>query len=409
MSPTGDALKRSPAAFGVGDGITGRVAAVKATQRALDQLGAARPALALVFAAQEFDIQDVLAGLAAPLGETPLWGFSTTCPLTGSGDQPRAVVVALLTGAENKAQVRWLPNYARESAVAARQFVAALRQDVFLPHEILLAADGINGSLAPVLEALGRLGVRVSGCAAAGDPSLGKTFGIGQNQAGPGGLAALSLGGSLRLGAGLGHGWRDLGVYFQVTRARDGWVQMLDGFPAVEAYARCFGYPAREWSFPPLSNMARLYPLGVEQPPARIATAPSPGETTAPDLLIRSPLRVEVDGSLRMSAPLPEGAVAHLMAGDADACLDAARSAARQALADLGPASPLLAVALVDAAWQALLETRPGQLSTALQSALGQVPLVGAYTFGQLARPAPGAGSILHNQNISVLVIGEAA
>lgn len=402
-------MKRQAAVYGVGVGINGQEAAMRATQRALDQLGTARPALALVFAAQEFQMSEVLAGLTALLGETPLWGFGTTLPLTGEGEQPRAVVVALLTGADLKADVRWFPNFTQDSpepgAVTARQLVQQINQEVFLPQELLIAADGINGRLAPLCAELASVPVRVSGCTAAGDPALGRTYCFGKNQAGAGALAAAALGGSFRLGVGLAHGWRDLGVHFRVAQARDLWVSALEDSASAqqmtpaEAYARWFGYPARAWAYPPLSSMARLYPLGLED-------AESAAGSAQP-LLLRSALRVEVDGSLRMSAPVPQGALAHLMSADLEACLEAARAAAQQALADLGSARPLLAVALVDAAWQVLFEPAPERLPAALKSALGDIPVAGAYTFGQLARPALDAPPVLHNQNIEILVFGE--
>src|SRR5512146_1705347 len=309
-------MKRN-AVYGVGIGINGRDAAMQATQRALDQMGTSKPVLALVFVSQEFNVAEVLGGLTSLLGETPLWGFSTLKPITGEGDQPRSVVVALIPGGDFKAQVLWYPAFAQDSAGVAKQFVQSLKQDVFLPQEILIVADGINGSLVPVCNALGELNVRVAGCMAAGEPSLGKTYGIGKNQAGSGALAAAILGGRFRLGVGLAHGWQDLGVYFRATRTRDVWVQTLDNAPAAEVYARYLGYTAREWAFPPLSEMARLYPLGVE--------GGKPGgtgpfvEADPAHLIIRSALRIAVDGSLRMSAPVPEGSVVHLMTADPSA------------------------------------------------------------------------------------------
>ncbi len=397
--------------YGTGVGINGRDAAMQATQRALDQLGTARPVLALVFVSQEFNMAEVLTTLTGLLGETPLWGFSTLRPLTESGDQPRSVVVALLTGAENHALLRWFPGYIRDSNGAARQLAQSLRQEVFLPQHLLLAADGINGSLLPLCAALEEFPVFVSGCMASGDPTMGKTFQVGGSQAGPGGLAAAALGGRFRVGSGLAQGWRDVGVSFQATRTRDVWLQALDGAPAAETYSRMFGYSTREWALPPLTDLARLYSLGVEIPSKE---GQQRGEgNRSPALLLRSILRVEIDGSLRLSAPVPEGVTVHLMSGDLDTCLQAARQAARQALAALEVnARPLLAVALVDAAWQLLLETRPRALvetlAEELKTAHADIPLVGAYTYGQLIRPALDQPPVLHNQNLALLVIGEA-
>jgi hypothetical protein len=384
---------------------------MQATQQALDALGAARPALALVFVSQEFVVADALSGLASLLGDTPTWGFSTLCPLTAEGDRPRTVLVALLAGEGLKAQVEWLPAFSQDAAGGARQVAQALRQAVPTPNDVLFVADGINASLGPLCAALGDLPVGVAGCTAAGEAALGKTFQIAQNQSGPGSLSLLQLGGSLCLGTGMAHGWRKVGAYFRATRTRDVWLHALDSAPAVDSYARYFGYTAREWPHPPLAEMARLYPLGVEGSGVSLGDA---AQATAADgaMLVRSPLRVEVDGSLRMSAPVPEGAVVHLMVGDPAACLQAAQQAARDALAALhersgGKAHPLLAVALVDVAWKYLFETHPTRVAAALKAALGDVPLAGAYTLGQVARPCPGAAPVVQNQNLQVVVFGD--
>lgn len=379
-------MKRS-AVYGIGRGINGREAAMAATQSALDQLGTSKPALALVFVSEELEVADVLNGLLALLGDTPIWGFSTLSPLSDEGDQPRAVIVALLAGNDLKAQVHWFPHFAQDAEEVARQINHALPLE--LTQEILFAADGAAGQLAPLCAALRDQAGGVVGCMASGEPSLGRTFQIGMNQAEAGALSIAVLGGRFKLGVGLAHGWRPVGVYFQATHSQDDRLYALDGAPAVESYARYLGYTAQAWTQPPLSSMARLYPLGIETQPDS-------------ELLLRSPLRVEGDGSLCMNAPVPEGSVAHLMIADPQACLEAARCAARQALENLGTARPLLALALVDAAWATLFETHPTYISDALKSVLQEIPLVGAYTLGQIQPPT------IHNQNLALVLIGEA-
>jgi hypothetical protein len=190
------------------------------------------------------------------------------------------------------------------------------------------------------------------------------------------------------------HGWRDTGLIFNVTRSRDVWVHAIDGSPAVEMYARHFGRPTREWAFPPLTDLVRLYPFGVQA---------SPG---IPDLLLRSPLRVEVDGSLRMSAAVPEGSTVHLMLGDPEACLLAVDQAVSQALRGLDSARPLVALAFIDLAWLQLFGTHSHQVAEAIQEALGSIPAIGAYTLGQVARPTYSMAPEIYNQSIQILIIG---
>ena len=43
----------------------------------------------------------------------------------------------------------------------------------------------------------------------------------------------------------------------------------------------------------------------------------------------------------------------------------------------------------------------------AIQKAVGDIPLVGAYTFGQIACPLPGMPPQVYNQHIEVILFGE--
>jgi hypothetical protein len=196
------------------------------------------------------------------------------------------------------------------------------------------------------------------------------------------------------MGVGHDHGWEQVGKQFRITRSRGFWLRTLDGRPASESYAALFGYPARDWAFPPLSYLARLYPLGVEQ---------------GDDLIVRAPIRVEADGSFRMNAAIRDGIDAYLLVGSRIACERAARDAAQQALLQLGDAKPVFALVLVDIAWQMLLKAQPGIEIDAVQEILGtKIPIAGGYTLGQAVSMDASAPKFL-NQHIVVIAFGEAS
>jgi len=167
----------------------------------------------------------------------------------------------------------------------------------------------------------------------------------------------------------------------------------LDGRPASETYAQLFGYPAREWAFPPLSHLARLYPLGIEQ---------------GDGMLVRAPIRVEADGSFRMNAPVRDGVDAYLLVGSRGSCETAAQQAAQQALQQLQGIKPAFALVLVDLAWEMLLKSHPGAEVAAVQEILGKdVPIAGGYTLGQIAPGKSSTTPQLLNQHIVVVAFGE--
>jgi hypothetical protein len=373
----------------------GREAARQAVQNALDQLGNSRPALAVLFVAQDFTVADVLQAAGNLLGNVPVWGLHTTCPLSAEGEQPRTVGVALIAGSGYRATINWWANFAQDGHGVATQLARAVRSQTGTPQGILLAADGVNGDASLLCESIDQMNLHVAGGLASGDYRSGRTVCIGGNHAGSGALSALFLGGRLRLGLGQAHGWKDTGWLWKVTRVRDLWVQSLDDKSPAAAFSEVLGYPEKDWFSPPLSEYVRLYPLGIEMDGPK-------------QLLLRSPLRVEVDGNLRMNSRIAEGKMAHLMVGDPAVCQAALKTAADEAIRSLGSATPLLGILLVDEAWRTLLDGRSRLIYEQLQSVLPGVPWIGGYTLGQLGWPATGSvSSRLVNQHALIALIGE--
>jgi hypothetical protein len=333
----------------------------------------------------------VASGISSLLGEAPVIGFSTPAGLTSAGQHPHSVVVALLSG-DFEAEAHWLPGFAQSSRETAGR-LSRLAETHAGPQSLLLFADGFNGDAEQLCNSLEAAQMRTLGGLSSGDLHTGNTYQISGIQTGSGALAGAFLRGGIRLGIGSSHGWDPVGSQFRVTRSRGFWLRTLDGRPASESYARLFGYPARDWAFPPLSHMARLYPLGVEQ-----------GDS----LVVRSPIRVEADGSFRMNGTVRDGIDAYMLVGSRLSCEKAARQAAQQALLDLGGAKPVFALVLVDIAWQMLLKADPGIEITAVQEILGSdIPMAGGYTLGQIVPAEGGTAPSFLNQHIVVAVFGE--
>jgi len=378
------------AAVGQARALDGREAGMQATHQALNDLGSTPPVLALVVCSYQYEAQQVVNGVSSLIGNTPMIGFSTPAGLSSDGVHGHSVVVALLAATDARVDVQWLAGYTQGSREVSQQLADLLKRKPKQPS--LLFADGFNADAEQLCNSL-PAGTRLIGALSSGDLQAGNAYQIGGTQFGAGGLALARFEGQIRVGVGSGHGWQPVGTHFRVTRSRGFWVRTLDGRPASEGYARLFGYPAREWAFPPLNHLARLYPLGLEQ--------------IDKSLLLRSPLRVEADGSFRMNAAVADGSEAYLLTGSLSACQAAAQAAAEQALKELDGARPVLALVLADIAWQMLFEAQPGGDVSAVQSTLGvDVPVVGGYTLGQIV---PGGKEVPRflNQHVVVMVFGE--
>lgn len=372
----------------------GKEAGIQATHKALKQLGIKTPSLAIIVASRYYDPKKVANSVASLLGDVPMIGLSSASTLTKEGQIKNSVAVALLSSPTLKATEHWLPGYAqsgRETATTLRELVSDNGSD---KRKFIFFADGFNGDAEQMCLALTGAEFSVIGGLSSGNPHTGTTSQIAGKQAGSGSLAGLLLDGKMKVGAGSEHGWRPVGRQFRVTRSRGFWIRTLDGRPASEAYAQLFGYPAREWGFPPLNYLVRLYPLGIEE--------------SRQDFLIRSPLRVEADGSFRMNAPVREGVDAYLLTGSPATCIEAARRAAQKARFALGETKPKMLLVLADISWQMLFKAQTGAEVRAVQDIFGSdIPIIGGYTLGQVIPGKNEAPPTFLNQHITVIAFGE--
>lgn len=379
------------AAFGQAHALNGREAGLQATHQALNRLGATTPGFGLVIASHQYQARQVISGISGLLGDTPLIGFSSPTGLTSEGIHPNSVVVVLFAG-DIQAEAHWLPGYA-QSARETGAKILRIASEHTENRAMLFFADGFNGDADQLCNTLSELGVPLAGALSSGDMHTSHSYQLAGPQTGSGALSAAFLRGDFRVGIGAAHGWNPVGSQFRITRSRGFWLRTLDGRPASESYAQLFGYPARDWAFPPLSQLARLYPLGVEQ---------------GDHLVIRSPIRVEADGSFRLNAPVRDGVDAYLLVGNRVACENAAQSAAQQALKALEGAKPVFALVFVDLAWEMLLKSHPGAEINALREILGpDVPIAGGYSLGQIVPGKNSSTPQLLNQHIVVVAFGE--
>ena len=364
-------------------------AGIEAAQQAHQAVGGRnRASLAFVIASEDLPVQKTLSGVKRVIGECPLIGFTTNGLLLPNGGVRRAVSVALLAGDDFSARSGWYSGYHESSAQVTKQLLQELEWEG--SSGLFVVGDGVNGDPLALCAALPEDSDFLVGCLAGGGLQLGRTFQIGDQQAGAGGLAGAVISGNLVVGSGLACGWLPVGKVSRVDRVQEHWLRSIDGVRPCDVYAQLFGYPPRAWSFPPLNEMVRQYPLAIE---------------TAVGLQVRSPLRMEADGSLRMNAPLKEGVLAHWMAGSVRSARETTRQAAQAALEQVGAAEPLFALLLADQAYNILFAGQPDGLVRTVREVVGEsLPLAGGFTNGQIARPRAGGPAEFFTQHVQVIV-----
>jgi hypothetical protein len=382
-------------AVGQAFSVEGREAVSKAIYDARLELDNAPINFALIIGSIEYDFHDISLAAKSQLGDVPVIGFSTSSEITVEGSKRRSVVVALISDETLEAQSDWRPGFSESSRAIADRIIKSLEIGKKKSGVILLAADGLGSGYEQLISRFPTGELTIAGCLAGGDLQQDQTFQIGGDKSGSNGLAAAFLSSpTLRMGVGVGHGWQPVGATFKVTQSRESWVRSLNGKPASDGYASLFGRPARDWAFPPLNTMVRLYPLGIkrEDSPMQVYT----------------PLRVEPDGSLRMSSSIPDGSNGHLLVGSREKCLEAARKATGDALQAIAGSQPKLAIIFADISWEMLFQGYAGAEVEAVREVLGDdVPIIGGYTFGQIAQPDGSPQAEFLNQHYQVVVLGD--
>ncbi len=375
--------------------VEGREAVARAVYKARLVLGNVRIHFAVVIASFEYDFESVYNAAQTQIGDVPMIGFSTSGEFDTKGNHRRSVVVALITDDDLEVKTDWVPGFSENSVRVTNNLLRDLGLTSKEQGLLLMVADGIHGNYEAMANTLPVGRYQLAGGLSAGDIRLERTYQMGGGKFGTGGLAGAFLSGNhVRIGVGNGLGWLPVGAQFRLTDVNGLSVRGLNNKSAIEGYAEMFGRQPRDWAFPPLNTLVRLYPLGIDQ--------------GGQSMMVRTPLRIDADGSLRMHTAIPRDSIAQLLIGSREQCLAAARQAASGALAKLDGVQPKLALVFADVSWQMMFQGYEGVEIDAIREVLGEdVPLVGGYTFGQFRQTEGSPRAEFLNQYVQVVVIGE--
>jgi len=255
---------------------------------------------------------------------------------------------------------------------------------------------GVNGSaLADGLSRHLGAGVVVTGGLAGDGSAFQHTWVLNGSQGLAQRVSAVGFYGErLRVGHGCDGGWHDFGPERRITHAEGTVLYELDGKPALDLYKTYLGDRAQG-----LPGAALLFPLAVRR------------EGAGQDTLVRTILGIDEDRrSLTFAGELPQGGVARLMRANADQLIDSAGRAARQAMDMMGAAASGALVISVSCVGRRMVlgERTEEEAETVAESAPAGAVHAGFYSYGEIAPAAAGRRSELHNQTMTVTVLGEA-
>lgn len=396
VAPTVPAVDAATRWTAVGRSTDPDAATAGATAAAAALAGRALPRLVLVFASDDYDLDRLLAGVRGVTGDTPLIGCSTAGEIATGGPSDGGAVVMVLGG-----EGFTVATCAATDAAADLRGAGGRAAEVMLDlpareHSVLLLlTDGLAGDQTEVVRgAYGVLGAEVplvGGCAG-DDLRMTATRQMHGGTVLRDAVVAAAITSDAPIGIGVAHGWRRLGEPVLVTSSHGSRLLTLDDEPALDVYLRHLDAPAEVREDPAVfTRWAMTHPLGL---------ARRSGEEVrfiaGADFAERSLLCV---------ARVPQGGLAWFMRGDGESVLRATDVACADALAGLGDRPPVGLVAFDCIARKGVLaDSGIQQEVDRISQRAGDAPVVGFYTYGEIARVHGTAG--LHNQTLVVLAFG---
>lgn len=339
--------------------------------------GGSQPRLALVFATPGYPASLLAEALRRALPEVPLAGCITAGVIAGGRMLAPGVAVGLFEGRDlrvgigvggpSSAGTREAGRSAVASALAGLPPLRARRT-----RAILLFTDVLTGCSSDVLRGAveaGGTGVAWGG-GGVGDPLAGRpAVQLVNGAIHTDRVLAVAIDCAGRIGSGIAHGWQPLGPPVLVTRSSAATVHALEYEPAFEVIRRAAEECGHRVTPENFASFATTHPFGIPH---------ANGE-----YLIRDPVSVQVDGSLRCLGDVPDGALVRVMQGTPEALVRTAAEAAAQAREDAG-GSLGAALAFDCVSRSFLLGARVDEELSLCHAALGPVPLLGCLTAGEV-------------------------
>ena len=223
-----------------------------------------------------------------------------------------------------------------------------------------------------------------------------RTWTLGPAGSTDNGIVAIGLtGAGLHFCHGSFGGWEPFGPARKVTRCEGNVLFELDGEPALEVYKRYLGDYAKGL---PASGL--LFPFAML------------GGNHDEIGLIRTILGVsEADGSLTLAGEIVPDGFLKLMHASTDSLVNGSEAAAEAAMSMQGAASDgtgRLAVLVSCVGRKLVMGERVDEEVEAVGEVFGSgAMLTGFYSYGEISPFAPGVSCKLHNQTMTVTLIGE--
>lgn len=362
-----------------------------------DKLGGRSPELVVAFASPDQPLAGVSEELRRRFPKATVLGASTAGEFTEQGESKGGIVACAVSGGFRIAAAMGHGLAADPDHAVSEALERIPKRTPGQHRTAILLLDPLTGrGEEAALIAATRLGADVPlAGGAAGDDLHMKSAEVACGAHVASDALVLAVIDSHRpLGVGVAHGHVPLSSELKVTRAEGATVYEIDGRPAWQVWAEQTRASAAERGVDPdrlRDDDVGGYLLRYEA-----------GLPAGSSYKIRAPLTRNPDGSLGFACAIPEGASLRITESVPERQIDSARQAAQQARERLGDGRVAGALVFDCICRNLILGDRFGAAVDAIAAELGNTPLAGFETYGEIALSA-GDMSGFHNTTTVVL------
>ncbi len=366
-------------------------------KKELETLSGLAPQLVMIFGDVDgFASRALPVQISAHFPKAMVIGCSTSGEITNKGSFSGTTVVH---ACHFNSAVQIQPaaekiNGMKDSLECGRRLARQLKKDQLKYIFVLGCGLNINGSLViqGIREVVGE-NVLITGGLAGDTQKFQQTFTILNGDISDHSVVAVGLsGGSIQTAYGSMGGWEPFGPVRRVTKSVDNVMFEIDGEPALDVYKRYLGDRTKDL---PASGL--LYPFAILK---------DNHDTSG---LIRTILNVdEATKSLIFAGDIPEKGLVQLMHSSNEALIDGAKKAAEFTVEGLGGKKQEGLGILVSCVGRKLVmgEDIDDELD-AVREVLGQIPMVGFYSYGEICPQHGFQECKLHNQTMTITYLYE--
>ena len=370
------------------------------TRRAVDnvifqcrqQMAGHQPQAGILFAGINFDHRLILEKIHQRFPEIELIGCTTAGEFTskhGFSDDSISLLVFQSDDVEFKIGVG--RHLSKDPQAAVKSAVKEAADKMSKRASICLALpDGYNKSFDPIMkilnQELGRDCPVFGGAAGTLWNERPKPLQFYRKEILEDAMPIMVFGGSLEYSFAIANSWRPIGKQAKVTEVDGRIVGRIDEFKAVDFYRHYLGdhsKPAREF-------ILAVYDKDDEH------------------FYVRAPIEYNSDGSITFSETIPPGATVQLTEAIRDVMIKDTKKTTQKLVQQTPNLVPEFAMAFSCAFRKDILGTKIDEELRILRENLPQqTPIIGFYSFGEIAPLVKGQESLAHGATLVTLVVGQ--